>query len=266
MLMKRLLCLLLALAVACLTAGCRREKPAERQDWKAIEEKGVLRIGVTECAPFSQKNADGSWSGFDVDLAREVCQQLELKPEVVELDWSGRVEALNRGEVDCLWSGLTARSDMLETLDFTQTYLASRPALVIRWDEVEQYQTAEQLKGKTVAVEAGSAGQSAALACLPEEVSVEPVGSQQAALEAVLNGTAQGAVVDLLVAQAAVEVHRELTVQTRVELGTEELAAALPHGSDLTDRLNRALAALQKDGTLDTLAEQYGLTGGLISG
>lgn len=55
-------------------------------------------------------------------------------------------------------------------------------------------------------------------------------------------------------------------MQTRVELGTEELAVALPHDSDLTGRLNRALSALQEDGTLDTLAEQYGLTGGLISG
>ena len=116
-----------------------------------------------------------------------------------------------------------------------------------------------------MAVEAGSAGQSAALACLPD-VSVASVGSQKAALEEVQKGLAQGAVVDHLVAQAAVEAHRELTVQTRVELGTEELAVALPHDSDLTGRLNRALSALQEDGTLETLAEQYGLTGGLISG
>ena len=56
-----------------------------------------------------------------MDLARSVCRQLGLEPEFVELDWSGRVEALNQGEVDCLWSGITARSDLLETLDFTQT-------------------------------------------------------------------------------------------------------------------------------------------------
>ena len=79
-----------------------------------------------------------------------------------------------------------------------------------------------------MAVEAGSAGQSAALACLPD-VSVASVGSQKAALEEVQKGLAQGAVVDHLVAQAAVEANRELTVQTRVELGTEELAVALPH-------------------------------------
>ena len=129
-----------------------------------------------------------------MDLARSVCRQLGLGARNL-WSWigSGRVEALNQGEVDCLWSGITARSDLLETLDFTQTYLASRPALVIRWDEVEQYQTAEQLKGKTVAVEAGSAGQSAALACLPD-VSVASVGSQKAALEEVQKGLARGAV------------------------------------------------------------------------
>ena len=88
------------------------------------------------------------------DLVRAVCDKLELEPEFVELDWSTRVDALNRGEVDCLWSGLTVSSDLLDTLDITQTYLASRPVLVVLWDTVEQYQTAEQLNGKTVAVEA----------------------------------------------------------------------------------------------------------------
>ena len=88
-------------------------------------------------------------------------------------------------------SGLTARSDLLETLDFTQTYLASRPVLVVLWEDVELYRTVEQLKGKTLAVESGSAGESAVAACLPE-AEADPVASQQAALEAVLDGTAQG--------------------------------------------------------------------------
>ena len=51
MLMKRLACLLLVLAMTCLAAGCRWQKQAERQDWKEIEEKGVLRIGFYENIP-----------------------------------------------------------------------------------------------------------------------------------------------------------------------------------------------------------------------
>ena len=64
---------------------------------------GVLRIGVTECT-IHPEGADGSWSGFDMDLAHSVCPAAGAGPEFVELDWSGRVEALNQGRMDCLWA------------------------------------------------------------------------------------------------------------------------------------------------------------------
>ena len=265
MLMRRWICLLLSAWLLVLAAGCGQEDRAQRQDWDAVQADGTLRIGVTQCPPFSQKGPDGTWSGFDMDLARAVCEKLEVEPVFVELDWSGRTDALNRGEVMCLWSGLTARSDLLETLDFTQTYLASRPVLVVLWEDVELYRTVEQLKGKTLAVESGSAEESAVAACLPE-AEADPVASQQAALEAVLDGTAQGAVVDLLVARNAVETNQKLTVQMSLELGTEELAVAVARSSDLTAKINQALTALQQEGVLDDLAAQYGLTEELIAG
>lgn len=84
-------------------------------------------------------------------------------------------------------------------------------------------------------------------------------------MEAVLDGTAQGAVVDLLVARNAVETNQKLTVQMSLELGTEELAVAVARSSDLTAKINQALTALQQE-VLDDLAAQYGLTEELIAG
>ena len=72
--------------------------------------------------------------------------------------------------------------------------------------------------------------------------------------------------VDHLVAQAAVEAHRGADGADAGRAGDGGAGCGVAHDSDLTGRLNRALSALQEDGTLDTLAEQYGLTGGLISG
>ena len=85
-------------------------------------------------------------------------------------------------------------------------------------------------------------------------------------VEAVLDGTAQGAGVDLLVARNAVETNQKLTVQMSLELGTEELAVAVARSSDLTAKINQALTALQQEGVLDDLAAQYGLTEELIAG
>ncbi len=155
-----------------------------------------------------------------------MCRQLGLEPEFVELDWSGRGGGPESGRSGLPLERHHSPFGSFRDPGFTQTYLASRPALVIRWDEVEQYQTAEQLKGKTVAVEAGSAGRALRWhACRTCQWLLWAARRQ---LWRKSKGLAQGAVVDHLVAQAAVEAHRELTVQPRVELGTEELAVALP--------------------------------------
>lgn len=248
------------LCVCCLTAlaGCGK-KEQRIPELEAARASGQLKIGVTECSPFSQKEADGSWSGFDVELARLVCEKLELEPVFVEIPWDTRDEALTGGTVDCLWSGLTARSDRIEAMDFSLTYLASEPALVVKTGEGISAQ------GAVIAVEVGSAGESAAAACLPE-AEPYPVASQSAALAAVLTGEAEGAVVDALVAGTAVGDNPALTIAENQRLGTEELAVGLRRNSDLTPAVNEALEALQADGTIAALAEQYGLTDSIIVG
>ena len=83
MLMRRWICLLLSAWLLVLAAGCGQEDRAQRQDWDAVQADGTLRIGVTQCPPFSQKGPDGTWSGFDMDLARAVCEKLEVEPVFV---------------------------------------------------------------------------------------------------------------------------------------------------------------------------------------
>ena len=82
-------------------------------------------------------------------------------------------------------------------------------------------------------------------------------GQPDKALEEVQKGLAQGAVVDHLAAQAAVGAYRELTASRQNWDGGA--CGVVPHDSDLTGRLNRALRrAAGEDGTLDTLASSTG--------
>lgn len=256
--MKRWIAALLCLCCLAAQLGCGK-KENRVPELEAARESGQLKIGVTECPPFCRKEADGSWSGFDVELARLVCRELELEPVFVEFPWDTREEALASGQADCLWSCLTARSDLTGTMDFSLTYLASRPALVVKTGEGISAQ------GAVVAVEVGSAGESAMAVCLSEAVTY-PVASQLEALEAVLAGKVEGAVVDYLVARAAADENPLLTVAENQSLGTEELAVGLRKNSDLTPAVNQVLENLQADGTLAALAEQYGLTDSLIVG
>lgn len=246
--------------------GCvKKGETPKTKDFQKVQEAEALRVGVTECPPFSSRTTGGAWSGFDVELSQALCEKLGVAAEFVPLDWETRTQALADGTVDCLWSGLTARSDLTQALDFTESYLASRPCVVVAAETVDTWENAAAFQGVKLAAEAESAGQSAALLCLPGAQLVQ-TPSQIQALEAVTAGTADAAVVDLLVGLAAAENQSELAVLDHLELGTEEFAVALRKGSDLTARFNEGLAELERDGTLKTLAEKYGLTSSVIAG
>lgn len=255
--MKRWIFLCVALLL--ILTACSSQETFAVRELEAIRETGTLRIGVTDCPPFSQQGE--GWFGFDIALAEAVCQELGLSPAFVAVDWESRVEALTTGQVDCLWSGLTARSDLAGEMDFSQTYLASRPALVVPAEAADTL----ELAGMTVAVESGSAGEAAVQAHLPE-VERLPMATQQEALAALASGQVQGAVVDILAAQAATAVYTGLQIQGQLDLGTEELAVGLRKGSDLTGAVNEVLAKLQAEGTLEALAAEYAVEGSLVVG
>ncbi|MEA4894071.1 MAG: transporter substrate-binding domain-containing protein [Oscillospiraceae bacterium] len=72
------------------------EKPEER----------TFIIGYDEGRlPFSGKTDGGMATGFDVDLAREVCKQLGWKAKFLPIDVSQALVELNSGNVDCVWGG-----------------------------------------------------------------------------------------------------------------------------------------------------------------
>lgn len=255
--MKHFTAFFMALLMLGLSA-CAKQAENLVADKEAIREEGVLRIGVTQCPPFAE-GKDDEWKGFDIALAEALCQELDLEPEFVELDWENRWEALGNRTVDCLMGCLSATDDLLGQADLTETYLASRPVLVTAASARDS-----NLNGAVIAVESGSAGQMAAEICL-EGIEVEPVSSQLEALKRVAQGEAQAAVVDILLAQEVLE-KWDLEILEQPDLGVEEMSIALRKGSDLTGELNRVLRELQSSGKLEALALEYGMAEELIQG
>lgn len=260
--LKRWISLILCLCLMLCITACGKKKEAPRnEEMNVIQEQGTLRIGVTQAPPYSVKGEDGKYSGFDIELATRVCQKLELKPEFVEVAWSDRMAALMQGRVDCLWSGLTAVSQLRETVEFSQTYLASKPVLVVLQENAED----RNFSGKNVAAEVDSACQSAVKVCLPES-KLLAVENQMTALKALQEGKAAAAVVDRHVALRAAAQSEDLLILEDVELGSHEMAVAMRINSDLIPAVNKALTELEQEGVMNSLAETYGMNDSLIVG
>ena len=239
------------------------EASSEDSDIAYIKEKGTLIVGITDFAPMDYKE-DGSdeWIGFDADLARKVAEDLGVEAEFVEIDWDNKILEMQNKSVDVIWNGMTLTDEVTKSLSCTKPYLNNAQVVVVPADVADQYQDKESLKDLNFAVEVGSAGKKAA-----EENGLQTteVPSQADALMNVQAKTSDAAIIDLLMAGAMIgegTSYPELT--HTVELSTEEYGIGCRQGSDLTEFINEELTKFKEDGSLEELAEKYGVQDALI--
>lgn len=119
-----------------------------------------------------------------------------------------------------------------------------------------------EAKGMVYAVEAGSAGEAAAQ---EKGYSVNSVASQADALMEVASGTSDAAVIDLLMAGAMIGEGTSYPDLTHTEeLTTEEYGIGCRKGSDLAEYINGVLGECWADGSLQKIAETYGVQDALV--
>jgi polar amino acid transport system substrate-binding protein/arginine/ornithine transport system substrate-binding protein len=83
----------------------------------------TLRIGVEGAyPPFSKKEADGTLSGFDIDIALALCAQLKRDCELVEQEWDGMIPALIARKYDAIVASLSITEDRKKKVDFSDKY------------------------------------------------------------------------------------------------------------------------------------------------
>ena len=232
-------------------------------DLAAIKAKGKLVIGITEYEPMNyQDKSTGKWTGFDTEYAEAVCEKLGVTAEFLPIEWDNKIFELNSGAIDCVWNGMTLTDEVKSSMNCTNAYLNNAQIVVVPADKADQYQTEDSLKDLNFAVEAGSAGEAVAT---EKGFNATPVKAQSDALMEVAAGTSDAAIIDSLMAAAMVGEgtgYENLTYT--IGLSTEEYGVGFRQGSDLTDALNDFLKTSSADGTLEKIAETYGVQAALV--
>lgn len=254
--MKKLLALCLALLLTMsVFVGCAKDK----SDWDTIQEKGTLVIGITNYAPMDYPDENGEWTGFDAELARMVCEKLGLKVEFLEIDWNSKIMELDAGTIDCVWNGMTLTDEVLNSMECTKPYILNSQVVVMKAEDAAQYTDAESIQSLSVAVEAGSAG--ASVAADAGLTDLNEVDVQSAALMEVAAGTSDACVIDKTMAAAMTgegTSYEDLTIA--MTLTDEEYGIGFRKGSELAAKVDEILDGFRADGTLQALADKYGLS------
>lgn len=238
------------------------DSAAGESDMAYVQEKGTLVVGITDFAPMDYKDENGEWIGFDADMAKAFAESLGVEAEFVEIDWDNKILELDGKTIDCVWNGMTLTEDVLSAMECSNAYCNNAQVVIVPADVADQYQDEESLADLTFAVEAGSAGEEQVQAL---GLNYTPVTAQSDALMEVAAGTSDAAVIDSLMAAAMVGEgtgYEDLTYT--IGLNSEEYGVGFRKGSDLAAALNDFFASSYADGTMESVAETYGVQAALI--
>ena len=232
---------------------------AAGSDLDYIKGKGKMVIGYTVYEPMNYTDADGSFTGFDTELATAVCEKLGVEPEFVEINWDTKVVELDAKSIDCIWNGMTLTEDIMANTATTKASAKNAQVVVVK--DGTDYTSTADLVGKTVVAEAGSAGEAAIQG--DENLSKADYVSKSVQTDCLMEvaaGTADAAVLDLTLANAMIGAGTDYASLKIVdELNAEEYGVAFRKGSDAAAAVDAAFDELKADGTMQALADKYDL-------
>ena len=122
-----------------------------QSDFDAIKAAGVIKIGTEGTyAPFTYHDASGKLTGFDVEIAQEVANRLGVKAEFIESKWDGLIAGVDAKRYDLAVNEITITPERQAKYDFSDPYIASKVALIVRSDN-DSIHTFADIKGKKTA-------------------------------------------------------------------------------------------------------------------
>jgi polar amino acid transport system substrate-binding protein len=251
--MRMRTCLSAALLAVALAAG-----PALAKDWTKV------RIG-TEGAypPFNELTASGELTGFDIEIAKALCEKMKVECEFVTQDWDGIIPALLAGKYDAIVASMSITDERKQQVDFTNKYYNTPPAIAVPKDSALTAATPEALQGKMLGAQSSTTHANYAQEKLTgAEVKLYPTADEYK-LD-LQNGRLDAAIDDVVVldqwiksdAGACCRILGTLTPDPVIN-GQGAGIAIRKEDQDLKALFNKAIEEIRADGTYQKINDKY---------
>ena len=241
------------------TSGGSGETSGEAAQEEAESTGGTLIVGFDqEFPPMGFMAEDGSYVGFDLDLAQEAARRLGLEYKAQPIAWDSKDMELDSGNIDCIWNGftITGREDDYE---WTEPYMDNAQVFVVNGDS--GIETLADLAGKVVECQADSS----ALAALNEDAELTATFAQllttadyNSALMDLEQGAVDAVAMDVVVARYQIQQRDANFVVLDETLSSEAYAVGFKKGNtELRDQVQGALEEMAADGTMAEISEKW---------
>ena len=260
--MKKLIALFSAVLCVAMLAGCSGKVA------KTGVEDGVLTVAM-ECsyAPYNWTQADNSngavpikdsndyANGYDVMMAKKICEANGWELEIVRLDWDSLVPAVQTGRVDAVIAGQSMTEKRMKKVDFAGPYLYASIVCMTKKDS--KYANATNFSDLAGAKCTSQLGTIWYDTCLPQIKDAVLLTAQETAasmLMALETGAVDFICTDRPTAQGAMIAYDDLTVLNlaedafQVDEGDINIGISIKKGNSvLQDKINSVLQGMSAD-------------------
>lgn len=198
-----------------------------------------------------QKNPDGSMSGFDVDVATYVAEQLGYAPE--DIEWKEapspqRETLIQNGQVDLIVATYSITDARKEKVDFAGPYLITGQSLLVRADDDEITGAASLQNNKKLCSVSGSTPAQRIKNEYPG-VQLQQYDTYSACIEALKNGAIDAVTTDEVILAGYAAQQPGVFKIVGDTFSEERYGIGLRKGdTELKNRINDALAKMVADG------------------
>lgn len=243
--------LLFAVSAACmaLAAGCggdNKDKP--------------LVVGTeAQFPPFEFKDTSGNLTGFDIDLIKAIGEKIGRKITLQDMQFSGIIPALQSGQINMAIAGMSVTEERKKSVLFSDPYIDAGLSILVGINDATT-KSSDDLAGKKAAVHLGSTGAKKAdeLKAAGKLGAVSYYNSSTLAIMELVKGGADCVIIDNPYAQTFnAKEPGKIKILPEV-LASDSYAIAFNlKSTELQAEVNKALAALTADGTIEKIKAKY---------
>ncbi len=260
---KKLLLVLVSILLLVTVVGCGGTGQTDTatstvtDSLDTIIENGVVRVAIPQDTPlFGTQATDGSYTGYDVDIANMIATELGVEVELVPVTSQNRIPYLTSGKVDLVIANMGVKAERALVINFSQPYAPFFWAVYGSKDLA--IPSIEDTVGYTVGATMGTLEEIAFSDAAPEGVEIMRYADQATTVEAFLSGQ-----VDLLVGSNAVAAdiianNPDMKVESKFVLQQSPCHIGVRQAdTKLLNWVDAFIFTHKLDGSLDDLSVKY---------
>lgn len=262
---KKALCAVLACSMMLGAAACGKDEESSSSSTSTVDnslqkvlDSGELILGLDATfKPMGYTDENDNIVGFDIDVAKEVCERMGVELVLQPIDWATKEEDLNAGRIDCIWNGMSVNPERAEAMNLSEPYMKNSMVFVVPADS--EAESMADLADAVIGVQNGSTAQTILQESdIAATISESAMATNIEALQQMELGLVDAVFLDVIVADYEITMGGKDYKVLPDGLAEEEYAIGFRKGDQtLRDKVQETLSEIKADGTLAEISTEW---------